>query len=94
MALSEDNRKWHIEKGIPIATIAVLAGQTIGFIWWAATLTAKVEANDRAVAVQVMTQAAVDRRQDEEVLRSEARVAVRLDKLDQKLDRLLEKKGP
>lgn len=41
---------WHVGKEIPIALIATIAFQTIGLIWWAATITAKVDSLSFQVA--------------------------------------------
>lgn len=35
--------KWHVGKEIPIAVIVTLMAQTGGWIWWAATQTAKLD---------------------------------------------------
>lgn len=37
------NEKWHVGKEIPLALIFAIVVQTGGWIWWAATLSAKVE---------------------------------------------------
>lgn len=35
--------RWHVGKEIPIAIIAALLAQTGGWIWWAATQSAKLD---------------------------------------------------
>ncbi len=77
-----------------MATICVLVAQTIGVIWWAATLGARVEYLDRARIEAAISQTAVDRRQDEEQKRAEERVLGQLDKLNVKMDRLIEERRP
>ena len=85
-------RHWHVGKEIPIATIIVLVAQTVGVIWWAASTSAKVDfLKESSVAYQIV-QTAVDRKQDEETNRSEARIMAQLEKLNSKLDRLIETK--
>ena len=37
------DKRWHVGKEIPIAMIAAIVFQTIGIVWWAATLGAKVD---------------------------------------------------
>ncbi|PLX33562.1 MAG: hypothetical protein C0605_16215, partial [Hyphomicrobiales bacterium] len=37
--------QWHLDKRVPIAMITVIAVQTFGAIWWAATLTGTVTFN-------------------------------------------------
>lgn len=42
----QDRRKddrWHVGKEIPIALLFMMGVQTAGGIWWAATLTAKMD---------------------------------------------------
>lgn len=36
-------RKWKVDKTVPLAIIITLGLQTIGAVWWAATLSARVE---------------------------------------------------
>lgn len=88
----EEQRKWHLGREIPVATILILVAQTIGAIWWAATISAKVDANDKATIVATLVQSQTDRRQDDEAVRSETRIVMQLDKLNSKLDRLMELK--
>lgn len=37
------DEKWHVGKEIPVAVILAFFLQTVGAVWWAATLTAKIE---------------------------------------------------
>lgn len=85
----EEKRRWHIGREIPVATIVILGLQTVAVVWWAASLAAKVESMDKATAVAQVTQSAVDRRQDDESVRAEARLVTQLDVLNKKLDVLL-----
>ena len=39
----EYEREWHLDKKVPIALIFTIAMQTGVFIWWAASLTGRVE---------------------------------------------------
>jgi hypothetical protein len=51
MSLQED-RKWHLDRKVPIALILALAIQTSAVSWWAATLSARVDLLERqAVAI-------------------------------------------
>lgn len=40
---------WHLDKRVPIALILVILAQTAGGAWWAATTSARVDANAKAV---------------------------------------------
>lgn len=88
---TEEKRSWHLGREIPLALIATLALQTLGALWWAASFAARVEANERALVVAQLGQQALDRRQDEEALRSEARVTTQLERINAKIDKLAEK---
>lgn len=92
--MREDNqrRKWSIGREIPLATVAVLLAQTVGAIWWAASITAKVESVEKNAASTVLIQAVTDSKQDADVRRSEDRVVMQLDKVNVKIDRLIEMK--
>lgn len=86
-------RKWHVGKEIPLAMVGAIFLQTVGVVWGAATLNAKVENNEKAANTATVVQATVDRRQDEEARRSEDRILGALEKLSSKVDRVLEGKG-
>lgn len=43
MSTNNSTEKWHVGKEIPLALIFAIVVQTGGWIWWAATLSAKVE---------------------------------------------------
>jgi TolA-binding protein len=47
MALHNDSQGWHLDKRVPIAIITAIAVQTFGIVWWAATLSARVDVNTR-----------------------------------------------
>lgn len=89
----EKEKTWHIGKEIPIATIVVLVLQTAGVVWWAASTSAEVRFVKEAAIAGQSVQATIDRKQDDEVQRSEGRVISRLGELSQKLDRLIEQKN-
>lgn len=95
---TEDQQKrralrWHVGREVPIAVIGTIILQTIGVIWGAATLAARVDYIEKTEATAHLVQATVDKRQDDEARRSEDRVIVQLDKINAKIDRVLEGKG-
>lgn len=47
-----NENQWHLDKRVPIALIATIFVQTAGIIWWAAGITAQVNANARAIEEQ------------------------------------------
>ena len=85
-------RQWHVGKEIPIAVVGAIVLQTVGVVWGAATLSARVDYIEKSETATHAVQATVDRRQDEEARRSEDRVIVQLDKINVKLDRVIESK--
>jgi hypothetical protein len=44
------NSVWHLDRRVPIAIITALAVQTAGIVWWAASLSARVDTNARDIA--------------------------------------------
>ena len=42
-AKNNEREKWHVGKEIPIAVIFTLIFQTAGVIWWAASLSGKID---------------------------------------------------
>ncbi len=90
---NENRRKWHVGREIPVATLLVLVMQTAGVVWWAASTSARVDYMKEAAVTSQIVQAAIDRRQDDDSQRSEARIIVQLDRINAKLDMLTEKSG-
>ena len=83
-------RKWSIGREVPLATVAVLLAQTVSAIWWAASISAKVETVEKTAASSALIQAVTDSKQDAESRRSEDRIVVQLDRVNVKIDRLIE----
>ena len=43
-------RHWHLDRRVPIALILALLLQSSGAIWWAASISGRVENNERSVS--------------------------------------------
>lgn len=84
--------RWHVGKEVPLALLVALSVQTVGVVWGAATVWAKVEFLKEANIAAQIVQTAIDRRQDDDAQRSENRIMGQFDKLNTKVDRLLENK--
>lgn len=41
--------QWHLDRRVPIAVIAALAAQTSAVLWWAATLSSRVDLLERQI---------------------------------------------
>jgi septal ring factor EnvC (AmiA/AmiB activator) len=48
---------WHLDKRVPLALILALLVQTAGMVWWAATISSRVDNHDREIASLVSTNA-------------------------------------
>jgi hypothetical protein len=71
-------REWHLDKKVPIALILTLAFQTAAIVWWAASISARVD------TLEQRTIAAAP--QAERIVRLET-------KLDGVIDKIAEIKG-
>lgn len=69
---------WHLDKKVPLALILSLIVQTAAMVWWAATLSARVDDHDRRIG-QVETsgksQADESRKMSEALVRLDERMA-------------------
>lgn len=77
-------------KEISIPTLVLLVGQMVAGIWWAASISAKVESMEKSMIQNQTAQATVDVKQDTESMRAEARILAQLERLNIKLDRIIE----
>ena len=44
-----EGQSWHLDKRVPITLILALLAQTAGMVWWAATLSSRVDTNARDI---------------------------------------------
>ena len=44
-----EREPWHLDKKVPLALIMTMALQTLGVIWWAASLSTRVEHQERQI---------------------------------------------
>jgi len=83
---------WHLDKRVPVALILTIIIQTVGAVWWAASLSSRV---DILEARWHQFEAVTDRLrvQENKQARADTRLEAlytRLDRIERKLDRLLE----
>jgi len=45
-----DDRRWHLDKRIPVAILITLLFQTMGFVWVVAKMSAQIDTNTRDIA--------------------------------------------
>lgn len=84
---------WHIDKGIPLVLVTALCLQAATAIWWASSVETRLNNVQEKQVVAASVQAGIDRRQDDDAQRSEARILAQLDKLNAKMDRVLESRN-
>ena len=93
-ALADDNH-WHLDKRVPIALILALALQTVAIVWWAATMSQRVSEIERVITEQQILPAADRRitRLEQAILnleQNQSRILDQQDRMDDKLDRIIE----
>lgn len=71
-------RQWHLDKKVPLANITALAVQTCVIVWWAATMSVRVDQLEQKMAAAAP--------QAERVIRLDAKV-------DEMIGRIAEVKG-
>lgn len=87
----EDRRqpeRWKIKKEVSLADILSFAAAALAVVYAYTTLDKRLT----IVEVATVNNQAANARQDEESLRMQARIDVQLDKLNSKVDRLLERR--
>ena len=42
-----DNKHWHLDKRVPLALIVTIVVQTAGLVWWASSLSERVNSLER-----------------------------------------------
>ncbi len=52
---SVTQESWHLDKKVPIALIFTMAIQTVGVIWWAASLSTRVDHQERQISGLVVS---------------------------------------
>ena len=88
------SESWHLDKRVPVALIITIMMQTVAAVWWAASLSARVDALERDWA---RFSAVVNRLrvQEDRAARVDVRLEAlygRLERIERKLDALLERK--
>lgn len=79
------DRHWHLDRRVPLALIMTLAVQTGGFIWWAASLSERVNVLERAAVLYAP--------QNDRITRMEERL-INIGTSINRIERLIEKQVP
>lgn len=80
---SQKSEKWKLDKHIPVAVIVAILVQTSGAIWWAATVTTRMDDMDRRIDTNAITI-----NQSRIVLERMSRVEERVDGLKEQTNRI------
>ena len=94
----EQSREWHLDRKFSIGLVAALLAQTVGIVWWAATLNstvAELHIADQRHEVSLSALTAGRESNASRITTLEATVnsiGVHLDRIETKLDRLIEEK--
>jgi hypothetical protein len=89
MTDAPDDHKWKIKRDISIADLLSFASAALAVIYAYTTLDKRLAVVENAISEQKV----VDKRHEEELIRVQARIDMRLDKMDEKLDRLIQRGG-
>jgi hypothetical protein len=87
MAPIMEESKWRIKRDISVTDIASFASAALAVIYAYTTLDKRMTMLEAAMIEQKQS----DKRHEEELLRVQARIDMRLDKMDEKLDRLIQR---
>ncbi len=86
---------WHLDKRVPVALIIAIVTQTLGIVWWAATISARVDGLQGRISEMTGYASRLARLEERQLA-----VADRLDRIeelqrriDAKIDRLLMNRG-
>ena len=91
MSHGYDDKHWHLDRRVPIALIITIIMQTIGIVWWAASLSARVETLEHRFAELGAYQARIVRLEEKQnaVYQRLDRIEAIQRRIDVKIDRLL-----
>lgn len=82
---------WHLDKRVPISLIVALSVQLFGGAYYIGQLESRMDKRVSVLEAQLAAQHERDVRQDENVNATLSAIQQRFDRLDGKLDRLIEK---
>lgn len=83
--------RWHLDKKVPISLIVALLTQGGTTLWFIAKLDARIASLEAMSIVQVASQRDRDLNQDKNVTDAIQLVRSQLERMDDKLDRIIER---
>lgn len=78
-----EKEQWHVGKEIPLAMLFAIFLQTAGAIWWAATMTAKID--DLSYQVAALT---ADKYTQNDAKRDQALLYQKITSVEQRVDKM------
>lgn len=86
---STSQEQWHLDKKVPIGIIVAMLVQFAGGLWFVSKLDSRIYTLETAAVMQ----REIDQRQDDSARATRAEVLRQLERIDEKLDRLIEKRS-
>jgi hypothetical protein len=83
--------RWHLDKKVPISIIAAILFQFAGGLWFISKLDARIAALEALGVIQLSSQRDRDQTQDKQVADAIQLVRTQLERMDDKLDRIIER---
>lgn len=83
--------RWHLDKKVPISIIGAILFQFAGGLWFISKLDARIAALEAMTVIQTATQHDRDAQQDKNVTDALQLVRSQLERMDDKLDRIIER---
>ena len=84
---------WHVDKRVSVSHLLATATLAVGLVQWGTAIDQRVAALENRLEQEHAQQLQVDDAQDESRESAVRQVASRLDRIEDKLDRLIEREG-
>jgi len=86
----ERNEGWHVDKRVSVSHLLATATLAVGLIQWGSAIELRMSQLETRIEVERQAQASIDSAQDTARASAVTAVAARLDRIEDKLDRLIE----
>lgn len=94
MTADKDRDGWHLDKKVPISIIVMIVMQGAAGLWVVADIKKDVEVLKAQGVQQQIQQRDRDERQDKQATDALGQVRAQLERVESKLDRLIERQKP
>ncbi len=91
MSIPDVNRHWHLDRRVPVALITTIIMQTIGIVWWAASISSRVDVLEHGLQEARHNQSRIIRLEANQnaVYQRLDRIEAASRRIEAKLDRLI-----